>query len=124
LPLSGTQPTPGLQDPYQRIWKAVARIPRGRVATYGQIAQIAGLGRQARQVGYALHKTPPGMRLPWHRVITARGAIAFPRGTSQHRTQRARLLAEKIVFIGDRIDLSRYRWRPDVDDLPREYLDP
>ena len=60
-------------DSYQRIYEAVKRIPRGRVATYGQIATLAGLDGHARQVGYALHSLPDGSDIPWHRVINAKG---------------------------------------------------
>lgn len=110
---------------YERIWETVARIPRGRVATYGQIARLAGLGRRARMVGYALHRTPGHYRIPWHRVINARGAISFPADSEQYREQRDRLTAENIPFVGERIDLERYRWRPGLEDdeTPELYLD-
>jgi len=63
-------------DLHERICNVVARIPAGRVATYGQVAQLAGLGGQARLVGYALYASD--RPLPWHRVINARGAISPP----------------------------------------------
>ena len=67
-----------------RIHKTVSRIPRGRVATYGQIARLAGLRGQARLVGYAMHALPAGTRVPWQRVVNARGAIArYPGGVAQ-----------------------------------------
>src|SRR5438876_3739234 len=62
---------------YQRIYAVVRRIPRGRVATYGQIAKLAGLPGAARQVGYALHALRPGSRVPWQRVVNARGSISL-----------------------------------------------
>ena len=108
---------------YQRIWDVVAEIPYGRVATYGQIARIAGLGSQARQVGYALHNTPDGLDLPWHRVINAQGRISFPRGSTSYRRQRELLEAEEIEFIDGRLDLSAYRWQPGDEELPEEYLE-
>lgn len=110
------------QSAYERIWQTVARVPRGRVATYGQIARLAGLGRRARMVGYALHQTPDHWKIPWHRVINARGRISFPPGSDQYRRQRDRLLAEEIPFVGDRVDLERYRWRPEMEDLPEVYF--
>ncbi|MDQ3283053.1 MAG: MGMT family protein, partial [Acidobacteriota bacterium] len=61
---------------YERIWSVVRRIPRGRVATYGQIAELADLEGPARQVGYALHNLPEPSDVPWHRVINARGEIS------------------------------------------------
>ena len=108
---------------YQRIWDAIARIPRGRVANYGQIARIAGLGRRARLVGYALHSTPEDLDLPWHRVINAQGKISFPTGSDSYQRQRALLEAEGIVFLGDRVDFKIYRWNPDDDEWPEEYLE-
>ncbi len=64
---------------YARIYAVVRRIPRGRVATYGQIAELAGLPGHARQVGYALHALPDGTAVPWHRVLNARGALSLRR---------------------------------------------
>jgi len=91
----------------------VRRIPRGRVATYGQVAALAGLGRQARQVGYALHALPGEGFAPWHRVVNARGAISLPPGGGADVTQRLRLEREGVRFDArGRIDLERHGWRP------------
>jgi len=96
---------------YARIYATIQRIPRGRVATYGQIAELAGLPGRARQVGYALHALPGGSPVPWQRVLNARGEISLP-GASGAR-QRALLLAEGLEFgDGGRIDLATYQWRP------------
>lgn len=96
---------------YRRIYAAVRRIPRGRVATYGQVATLAGLPRHARQVGYALHALPEGSGVPWQRVVNAAGAVsprADPRFAGEQRT---RLEREGVVFNGNgRIALSRYQW--------------
>jgi methylated-DNA-protein-cysteine methyltransferase-like protein len=100
-------------DKAHRIWQVVAAIPPGKVASYGQVAALAGLGRGARQVGRALRELPGDSRLPWHRVINARGRISLPTGSRGHREQRERLLAEGVVVQeGGRIDLARYGWRP------------
>lgn len=99
-------------DRYARIWSVVKKIPRGRVATYGQIATIAGLDGHARQVGYALHNLPrDSTSVPWHRVINARGEVS-PRSTSDsHELQRLLLEAEGVEFSLDgRVDLRRFRW--------------
>ena len=97
-----------------RIYAAVRRIPRGRVATYGQIAELAGLGGHARQVGYALAALD-GDRLPWHRVVNARGEVSPRARPGAEDEQRARLEAEGIVFdASGRLDLGRWRWRPRV----------
>ena len=107
---------------YTRIWQIVARIPSGRVATYGQIARMAGLGQRARLVGYALHRTPVGVDLPWHRVINAKGMISFAPNHPNFNEQRLRLLREGVEFQGKRIDLQRFRWDGGDNDLPLEYL--
>lgn len=93
---------------YRRIWAAVAAVPRGRVATYGQIAQRAGLGRLARHVGWALHALPDGSAVPWHRVVNAQGRLSFPPRSAHYREQRRRLEAEGVVFVRGVIDLQRY----------------
>ena len=98
---------------YQRIYQVVRRIPRGRVATYGQVAMMAGIGRQARQVGYALHALPAAQRIPWQRVVNARGEISLRAGSDNDRLQRLLLEEEGVRFDrSGRIDLDRYRWRP------------
>jgi methylated-DNA-protein-cysteine methyltransferase related protein len=97
---------------YSRIYEIVRQIPRGRVATYGQIAELAGLEGHARQVGYALHALPPGMKLPWHRVINARGEVSARTSDDSHELQRALLESEGVKFDRrGRIDLAKYRWR-------------
>lgn len=97
---------------YARIWSVIEKIPKGHVATYGQIAELAGLPRQARLVGYALHAAPDGMKLPWHRVINSRGQISFPPRTRLHREQRRRLAKEGVSIENRTIDLAKYRWKP------------
>lgn len=96
-----------------RIYAVVRRIPRGRVATYGQVAELAGLGGQARQVGYALSALPAESRVPWHRVVNARGVIAISDAAGAATTQRIRLVREGVVVNATgRIDLDRFRWAP------------
>lgn len=97
----------------RRIYAVVARIPRGRVATYGQVAALAGAPRHARQVGYALHDLPTGSDLPWQRVINARGEVSPRSEPGWEGFQRRLLEAEGIEFRDGRIDLRRYRWEPD-----------
>ncbi len=98
-----------MYNSYARIFDAVRGIPAGRVATYGQIAESAGLPGQARLVGYALHRCPPGLQ--WHRVINARGTISLPVDSTAAITQRRRLMDEGVVFLGSRVDLGRFGWR-------------
>jgi methylated-DNA-protein-cysteine methyltransferase-like protein len=106
-----------ISDSYARIWQAVREIPRGRVATYGQVAEAAGLGKQARQAGYALHALPKGTDVPWHRVINAQGKVSFPPGTRAYKEQRKRLEAEGVVFLRGRIDLDRYGRNATLDEM-------
>ena len=96
---------------HRRMHDVVLRIPRGRVATYGQVARIARLPGHARLVGYALHSTPAGKNLPWQRVVNAQGAISL-RGENAER-QRRLLEREGIRFDSrGRIPLASFQWRP------------
>jgi methylated-DNA-protein-cysteine methyltransferase related protein len=99
--------------PFTREVKAVIRrIPRGRVATYGQIAALAGRERAARGVSWILHSSPEAAGLPWHRVIGGTGRISLRRGRGLEE-QKRRLVAEGVIVgRGGRIDLKRYRWEP------------
>ena len=93
------------------VYRVVRRIPEGHVATYGQVAALAGRPRAARQVGYALHAV--GERdVPWHRVINARGEISPRAEPSEADLQRALLEAEGVGFDGrGRVDLATHAWR-------------
>jgi methylated-DNA-protein-cysteine methyltransferase-like protein len=94
------------------VYAVVRRVPRGRVATYGQIARVAGLGDHARMVGYALAALPNSTTVPWHRVINAQGTVSARR-SGDSLSQRLRLEREGIRFDGrGRVALVRYRWRP------------
>lgn len=101
----------------RRIWETIQDIPHGRVANYGQIAEIAGIPRGARQVGYALRHSPQEMTLPWHRVITSSGKSAFDKDSRAFRMQRDRLAEEGVVMLNGKVDMSKYRWQPDLDEL-------
>ena len=101
---------------YDLVFAVVARIPKGRIATYGQVAQLAGLPRQARLVGYALHALPEQSRLPWHRVVNAEGRISLRSDGSGHdRLQRVLLERESVRFDAQGVvSLKRFQWRPKV----------
>ena len=89
----------------------VRRIPRGRVATYGQVAELAGLPGHARQVGYALHALRGESALPWHRVVNAAGAVSLRSVPGFELEQRLRLEAEGVTFNArGRVPLARFRW--------------
>lgn len=103
---------PTRSDRWSRIHAVVRRVPRGRVASYGQIAAEAGMAGHARQVGYALHALPEGSPVPWHRVLNSRGVISLPPGSSSAITQRLRLEKEGVRFdASGRVDLSRFGWK-------------
>jgi methylated-DNA-protein-cysteine methyltransferase-like protein len=87
----------------QRIWETIRDIPQGSVASYGQIAEIAGIPRGARQVGYALRQLPDGHDVPWHRVLQVSGKIAFAPGSGAYQEQRKRLMMEDVAVIAGRV---------------------
>jgi len=101
----------------ESIWRVVAAIPAGRVSTYGDVAQLAGLPRGARQVGRALGQAPAALSLPWFRVIGAGGRIALPKGTKGYRIQISKLRAEGVAVGNGRVRLPAFQWTPDLDQL-------
>jgi methylated-DNA-protein-cysteine methyltransferase-like protein len=126
--MSRREGSPGNPAAFSRIWSVVSRIPRGRVATYGQVARMAGLSRGARTAGWALHALPDGLRIdgrpvPWHRVINAGGRIS-PRGGDGESlavvSQGSRLRREGIrVTEHGMIDLDLYGWSGDTGRTSR-----
>ncbi len=97
----------------ERVFAIVRRIPRGRVATYGQVARLAGLGPHARQVGYALSALGPNSSVPWHRVINARGEVSRRAHPGAELTQRMLLEREGHRFDArGRVRLAVVRWKP------------
>ena len=95
---------------YKIIYDLVRQIPRGRVATYGQLARLAKWGRRARHVGWAMHACPDGV--PWHRVINSKGEISARANSDSHELQRHLLEAEGVEFdLRGRVDLKKFGWR-------------
>jgi methylated-DNA-protein-cysteine methyltransferase-like protein len=94
---------------FERVYRAVRAIPRGRVATYGQVARLLGVERGARAVGWALRALPRELsgRVPWHRVVGYGGRIS-PRAGAGPLVQRKRLRAEGVVFRGGCVDLRKH----------------
>jgi methylated-DNA-protein-cysteine methyltransferase-like protein len=90
----------------------VRRIPRGHVATYGQIAALLGRPRAARAVGHAMHECP--LDVPWHRVVNASGGISRRARMDSMLTQRLLLVREGVALRNGRVSLSRHRWQPAV----------
>lgn len=103
-----------VESAFELIYEAVSQIPKGKVATYGQIAQLAGNRRWARVVGYALHNNPDREHIKCHRVVDRNGRVskAFVFGGEN---EQIRLLREEGVEVTDGIvDLEKYRWKPEV----------
>ena len=101
----------------RRIYSVIEDIPEGRVASYGQIAELAGIPRGARQVAYALRCLPRGHSLPWFRIITASGKLAFAPDAPAFRTQRDRLRDEGVRVEDGKVNMREFRWQPDLDEL-------
>ena len=98
---------------YTRIYRVVKCIPKGRVATYGQVTSLAGMAGHARQVGYALHSLPEGTEIPWHRVINAKGMISSRSEPASEEKQRLLLEAEGICLNEEKkLQFNRSRWHP------------
>lgn len=98
---------------WRSFYAVVQKIPEGRVATYGQIAALAGLAGGARQVGFALAALAEETELPWQRVINARGEVSLRREPGRDGYQRHLLEEEGVVFgPEDRVDLGRFGWEP------------
>ena len=100
----------------QRVWSEVARIPHGRLATYGQIADLIGAYGCARQVGWALRRLKLPSTIPWHRVVNAQGRIAMSLSREgSDWMQRELLMAEGIpVDAEGRLPLRQFLWHPDT----------
>lgn len=95
-----------------RLYTVIQGIPVGKVATYGQIASLAGLPGAARLVGKILSGLPADTSLPWHRVINAAGKISMPEDSDSFNEQKKRLTRENIILIGSQISLKQYLWKP------------
>ena len=97
---------------HQRIIAVIRHVPHGCVATYGQIAALAGAPKRSRYVGWVLNNSPGEEALPWHRIINSQGRISLPK-YGKYELQKALLLQEGIAFnASDRIDLNRFQWQP------------
>jgi len=103
---------------FARVYALVARIPRGKVATYGQIARMLGVPRAARTVGWAMHDNPHGARVPCHRVIQQGGSCSANFRIGDPGAQRRLLEREGVQFLLDgRIDMRAHQWRPELDGV-------
>jgi methylated-DNA-protein-cysteine methyltransferase-like protein len=107
--------------PWQQIWKTVQLIPVGKVASYGQIADLAGLPGKARLVGKVVAKVPKqgwqNKPVPWYRVINSQGKISLPQGSDGYIKQVHALQEENVVVLNGRIKLAIFQWQPDLNEL-------
>lgn len=102
--------------PAESIYAVIRRIPLGRVATYGQVAALAGLPGRARLVGRSLRESPDGLDVPWQRVINARGEVSPRGGLGMEEGLQRHLLEEEGVVFDERgrIDMDHYGWDPEA----------
>jgi methylated-DNA-protein-cysteine methyltransferase-like protein len=102
---------------YQQIWRTVRSIPAGKVASYGQIADLAGLPGRARLVGKSLGYVPEDQSVPWYRVLRSNGQLAFPKGSEQAQLQTGLLQEENVSVLNNRVKLKAFGWQPDLAEL-------
>lgn len=95
----------------EQIYQVLVSVPKGKVVTYGQVAELCGMGRGARVVARALRTLPTGSKIPWFRVINSQGRISIPSDAGAQR-QQAHLESEGVVFLSGKVDLRKYQWRP------------
>ena len=105
-----------MENTFERIYEVVRRIPKGTVATYGQVALLAGNPRLARVVGYALHVNPDPESIPCYRVVNRFGRVSPAFVFGGENRQIALLEADGVPVRDSRVDLERYQWRPDAPD--------
>lgn len=109
---------------YPKIYEVVKLIPSGKVATYGQVADLAGLMGKPRVVGYALFRITAQSEIPWHRVVNAKGEISRSSLRDGNDDLQALLLKDEgIVFEKGKLDLAKYRWKPDFTLIDQHVFD-
>ena len=104
-------------SPTKMIYEAVKRIPKGCVATYGQVAAMAGDKKMARAVGNALHKNPDPEHIPCYRVVNSKGELAGAFAFGGENVQADRLMADGIEVVNGKVDLNKYQMKDEVDEL-------
>jgi len=105
------------QQNYQKIWDTIRVIPQGKIASYGQIADLAGMPGRARLVGRALKELPSNSDIPWFRVLRSSGQIAFPKYSEKALSQKTQLLNDGVEVHKNRVKLSQFQWSPTLDEL-------
>lgn len=105
-----------MENNSQRILSVVRLIPSSMVASYGQVADLAGLPKRARLVSKVLKSTNE-KDIPWHRVVNSQGKISIPASSPSHRLQLSLLRDEGIEIKGIRVNMKKHRWQPSIDTL-------
>jgi methylated-DNA-protein-cysteine methyltransferase-like protein len=95
----------------RKVIKLIRSIPRGKVATYGQIAKLAGKPQGSRGVAWILHSSSRAHALPWQRVLNGKGRISFPEDSREYARQKALLESEGVEFVNGRVDLPEFLWK-------------
>ncbi|MEH6444189.1 MAG: methylated-DNA--[protein]-cysteine S-methyltransferase [Oceanospirillaceae bacterium] len=95
----------------ERVWQVIHSIPSGKVCTYGRVAEMAGLPRQARAVGRYLSELPKDSKIPWHRVLNSQGKLSFDVGSERFLTQKLKLQHEDVNFSNNKVSLKCYLWQ-------------
>lgn len=101
----------------EQICKTVCKVPFGKVAGYGFIADLAGLPGRARMVGKVMQSAPAEMQVPWYRILRSNGAIAFTAGSTQAKRQTGLLQEEGVVVMNNRVNMKQFGWNPDLGEL-------
>lgn len=102
-----------MQNYVREFYGIIQLIPKGKVATYGQIAKLAGLPKHARHVGFALKNMADDSVVPWHRVINSQGKISLSKEDGfGENIQAIKLQSEGVVVIDGRVNLKLYQWNP------------
>lgn len=106
-----------MENTFEKIYEVVRRIPKGTVATYGQVALLAGNPRLARVVGYALHVNPDPDGIPCYRVVNRFGRVSPAFAFGGENRQITLLEADGIPVTDGCVDLTQYQWQPEISDL-------
>ena len=104
---------------FEKVYGIVRAIPRGRVATYGQVARLAGAPQAARMVGWAMASSRPVDRVPWHRVVGAGGRLIIAKSIRYTQVQRQLLRQEGVRFHGENVMMKEFQWPRGLPKLPR-----
>jgi methylated-DNA-protein-cysteine methyltransferase-like protein len=108
---------PASFSPKQKIWLVVSLIPKGKVLSYGKVADLAGLPGRARYVSKALKEAPDTLNLAWHRVLNSQGKISFDKYNPLFQHQQEALRSEGVLITAGKLKLSAFEWRPEMATL-------